>query len=500
MMPFTARMRSLFSLKAQIIPCLILICLSLCSCRGGEKDTSLEAIKERGSITLITRNNSNCYYIYRQEPAGFEYELAERFSDHLDVELKVVTPAWNSMIPKLKHGAGDFIGAGMTITDARKNEVDFSRGYLGVQQQIVVHRGDRAIKDIRDLDQKTVHVRSGTTYEQRLEELNEREDLDIGIERYSDLPTEELIRRVAQKRIRITVADSNIALLNRRYYPDVRIAFPIEEEQSLGWAVRKGNNQLLREINDFFNRIKKNGVFGSIYEKYYADVHIFDYVDLKKFHQRLETRLPRYKNIIKKAAREHGFDWKLIAAVVYQESHFDPNARSYTGVRGLMQVTLRTAREMGITNRLDPKQSVKAGVKYLASLYDRWDNLSGLNRVKFALASYNVGYGHVLDAQKIAKQEGFDPQDWSGLKQALPLLRIKEYYQRTRYGYARGTEPVRYVSRIMKYYNILKQRDDVALGRENRATAPMVDIQGRCAMKSTCVPTPSGWNDNQPDS
>ncbi|MGM0758558.1 MAG: membrane-bound lytic murein transglycosylase MltF [Thermodesulfobacteriota bacterium] len=439
-------------------------CFFCLACSSGEKDSSLEAIKERGYITLITRNNANSYYIYRNKPAGFEYDLAKRFSEHLGVELKLITPSWDQMIPKLNQGEGDFIAAGLTITEKRKEKVDFSQGYLTVQQQIVLHRGDRAIKDISDLDGKTVHVRSGTTYEERLEELNQREDMNIDIERHDDLPTEELIRRVDRKRIRITVADSNIAMLNRRYYPSIRIAFPIEEEQSLGWAVHKGNTQMLQEINSFLDKIEDSGFFAKIHERYYADVHIFDYVDLIKYHQRLETRLPRFKTIIKKHAQKHGFDWKLIAAVIYQESYFDPNARSYTGVRGLMQVTQITAREMGITNRMDPEQSVQAGVKYLARLYDRWEEISGLNRFKFALASYNVGYGHVRDAQKIARQEGYDPQQWSGLKKALPLLRIQKYYSQTRYGYARGTEPVRYIKRIMKYYNILKQREDIAAG------------------------------------
>jgi membrane-bound lytic murein transglycosylase F len=462
-------------LQRAFIPALLLctaaISLFPLGC-GGEKDSSLQAIKERGSITFITRNNANCYYIYRDKPAGFEYDLAKRFSEHLGVELEVITPAWEEMIPKLKQGRGDFIGAGFTITEAREKIVDFSRGYLPVQQQIVVHRGDRAVRDLSDLDGKTVHVRSGTTYEQRLRELNERESLSIDIALHPDLPTEELIRRVARKRIRITVADSNIAMLNRRYYPSIRIAFPIEEKQSLGWAVREGNTQLLREINAFLDKIKENGEFAQIHERYYADVHIFDYVDLIKFHQRLETRLPRYKDIVKKEARKYGFDWKLIAAVIYQESHFNPNARSYTGVRGLMQVTQRTAREMGISNRMDPEQSVRAGVKYLDRLYERWDELSGLDRFKFALASYNIGYGHVRDAQKLAREEGYDPREWSGLEKALPLLRIKKYYKQTRFGYARGTEPVRYVTRIMKYYNILKQREDIAKHRASGEAAP----------------------------
>ena len=442
--------------------CLTTACLALAACNGESGGSSLEAIRERGSLTMITRNNANCYFLYRNKPAGFEYDLAKRFSKHLGVELNVVTPAWDRMIPKLKQGKGDFIAAGLTITPERKEKVDFTRGYFPVQQQVVLHRGDRGIRDLSDLDKETVHVRAGTTYEQRLRELNQRKDLEIDIELHPDLPTEELIRRVARRQIRITVADSNIAMLNRRFYPSIRIAFPIEEEQTLGWAVRKGNNALLRELNDFLDRIEESGYLGKIRDRYYADVHIFDYVDLIKYHQRLETRLPHFKDIIKKEAERHGFDWKLIAAVVYQESHFDRLARSYTGVRGLMQITQRTAREMGITNRLDPEQSVRAGVKYLKRLYDRWEEISGRDRIKFALASYNVGYGHVRDAQDIARRQGYDPEEWSGVRKALPLLRIKEHYQQTRYGYARGTEPVRYVQRIMKYYSIIRQREDVA--------------------------------------
>jgi membrane-bound lytic murein transglycosylase F len=308
------------------------------------------------------------------------------------------------------------------------------------------------------MDGERIHVRSGTSYQQRLQELQE-EGLDFDIVLHRDLPTEELIRQVAEEEIKITIADSNIALLNRRYYPDIRIAFPIEEPQSLGWAVRSGDKKLLNKVNDFFDYIKHNGSFGDIYERYYRNVTIFDYVDLKKFHKRLETRLPKYESIIKREAEKHGFDWRMIAAVIYQESHFNPMARSYTGVRGLMQVTQRTAKEMGIKNRLNPVQSIKGGVHYLAKQYNRFGGIENLTeRLLFALASYNIGYGHVRDAQRICRNKGWDPHKWVSLKKALPLLRFKKYFKNTRYGYARGTEPVRYIGRILTYYDIIKRK------------------------------------------
>ena len=455
------RSRRPLSFRSRIALPTILVCMalaaSLCGC--GEEERTLEAIEDAGTITMITRNNANSYFIYRSRPMGFEYELAEAFCEHLDLELRIITPDWQKMFSALNEHRGDFIAANLTITPARQEEVDFSEPYMDVQQQVVVHRKNRHIDEIGDLDGRTVHVRAETTYEDRLEELNEQEGLMIGIVRHADMPTEELIRMVSKEEIEITVADSNIALLNRKYYPEIRIAFPIEEEQSLGWAVRKGNEELLGKINAFFDEIKKNGLYGKIYERYYGDVHIFDYVDLKKFHARIDSRLPRYKGIIQRAAEKHGFDWRLIAAVVYQESHFNPRARSFTGVKGLMQVTLTTAKEMGISNRLDPEQSVKAGVKYLKKMFSRWEDIPEPHRMKFALASYNIGYGHVRDAQKLARKQGLDPKKWPSLEKTLPLLRLKRYYKQTKYGYARGTEPVRYVERITRYYDILRKEE-----------------------------------------
>lgn len=419
---------------------------------------TLKDIKENGEITVIMTNNANVYYSYRDEYMGFEYDLVKKFAEFLDVKLKVVTPGWNDMFNALNSGKGDMIAAGVTITPPRKELADFSQGYLDVQQQVVVHKSNRSIKKIKDLSGEKIHIRSQTSYEERLKEL-QKNGLDIEIVYHKNVPTEELIQMVSEKKIRITVADSNIARLNQRYYPDIKIAFPISEPQSLGWAVRKNSNRLLKEINKFFDKIEKNGTFGQIYERYYRNVSIFDYVDIKRFHRRLETRLPKYKGIIKKAAEKHGFDWRLIAAMVYQESHFNPHARSYTGVRGLMQVTQRTAKEMGIKNRMNPEQNVKAGVAYLAKIFHRFDEIEDPNtKMLFALASYNVGYGHVRDAQNICRKKGWNPDTWGSMKKALPLLRVRKYYKNTKYGYARGTEAVRYVRRIITYYDIIKQK------------------------------------------
>jgi membrane-bound lytic murein transglycosylase F len=386
---------------------------------------------------------------------GFEYDLAKAFSDYLDVELEIATPTWEGLLQGLEERKGDFVAASMSVTKSRSERVDFSTAYLPVQQYIVLNKDDPA-KTLKDLAGKTVCVRKGTTYEEVLKKLKGN-GLNIRIRLYDDMPTEELIRMVAEKEIEATVADSHIALLNRRYYPDARIAFPVGKPSKIAWAVRKGEERLLRQINKFFEMIKEDGTFDRIYAEYFRNVETFDYVDLKRYYRRLETRLPKYRDTIKKVAEKYGFDWRLIAAMIYQESHFDPRARSYTGVRGLMQVTLDTAREVGIESRLDPKQSIHGGVKYLKKSYDKFEGLPEPERLLMALASYNVGYRHVQDAQYIAKTQNNDPNSWAAVKKTLPLLCRRKYYKKTRSGYCRGREAVRYVDRIMTYYDILKR-------------------------------------------
>ena len=435
---------------------LILIFLTIPILFSCVKKSGLEEIKESGKITVITRNNAHCYYTYQDKPMGFEYDLAKAFSDYLGVSLNVVTSHWEKLFEVLNAGGGDFIAASLTVTPSREKLIDFSGEYLSIQQQAVIHASNNGIKKLEDLKGKIIHVRRGTSYEERLNELK-NEGLEITIQLHEDTPTEELIRMVAEKEIEVTIADSNVAFLNRRYYPDVKIAFPIEEQQSLAWAIKKREAGLQRAINEFFKKIKDDGTFAKIYNQYYSNVEIFDYVDLKKYHRRLKTRLPKYKEIIKSTAEEHGFDWRLIAAMVYQESHFNPRARSFTGVRGIMQLTLDTAKDVGIENRLDPEQSITGGVKYLKRLYERYEDVKDPDRVLITLASYNVGRGHIVDAQKIAKEKDLDPYSWNSLQEVLPLLRYRKYYKKTKNGYCRGTEPVRYVNRIMTYYEILKR-------------------------------------------
>lgn len=441
---------------------ILLSLIALLGCPAS--DTSLSRILNRNEITVITDNSAHGYYIYQEQPMGFEYDLAKAFADYLGVDLKVVTPGWDNMFNVLKAGRGDFIASSLTQTSERESQVDFSNGYMTVQQQVVVRKGNRAINEIEDLNGQTVHLRSHTSYHERLLALKNR-GVDLKIELHDNIPTEEFLRQVQDREIPLTVADSNIIQLNRRYYPDIVSAFPVSEKQDLGWAVKTGDQALLKKIDDFFVHIKETGTYAKIYNRYYAGTEIFDYVDIKKFHRRLNTRLPKYEDTIMAVSKKYNFDWRMVAALIYQESHFDPRAESYTGALGLMQLTRITADEMGVKDRLDPVANIKSGIRYLNRLFQRFNEVRRRDRIKFALASYNVGYGHVRDAQMISKDQNLDPNSWETMKKVLPMLRYPQYYQQTKYGYARGTEPVRYVKRIGKYYDILRMKTGMATTR-----------------------------------
>jgi peptidoglycan lytic transglycosylase F len=421
----------------------------------------VEKIEKPGTLRLITNNSINSYYYYNGQPTGFEYDLAREFAAFINVDLDIVIPGWNNMFNYLEQNKGDFIAAGLAITKKRLERVNFSIPYMSIQQRIVHHKLTFGPKNIEDLAFRSIDIRRGTSYHSRLEEIK-RSGINFNYILHDNIPTEELIRMVHNRKIKFTIADNNIAYLNQRHYPDIRIGIAIQEKEFLAWAVNKNNSKLLEQINNFFLHAIETGLLQKISDKYYANIEDSDPFDLKRFHQRIETRLPKYKETIVEESRKYDFDWKFIAAVVYQESHFNPNATSFTNVKGLMQVTEVTAEEMGIKNRLNPSQSIKAGIKYLDKMVKKFDYIEDdYEKILFALASYNIGYGHVMDAMKIAKKMGLDEKKWKNLKTVLPLLSKEKVYKKTRHGYARGWEPVQYIERILTYYDILKQKKSI---------------------------------------
>jgi membrane-bound lytic murein transglycosylase F len=418
----------------------------------------LNNILEKNEISIITRNNAHCYYIYRDQKMGFEYDLAKEFADYLGVKLKIIIiEKWEDMIPRLMSGQGQVIAASLTITPKRKKIIMFSKEYMTTQQQIIVNRENHTIHKLEDLSGKTIYVRKGTSYEEQLKEL-QKKGMSIKIKAMDNIPTAELIQKVAKGEIDITIADSNVAMLNRRYFPKAVARGYISNRDHIGWAVSPGAKELLEKINEFFNKIQEDGTFNQIYKKYYSDIDLFDYVDLRAYHRRLHSRLPKYIPLIRAIAEQHGFDWRIIAAQIYQESHFHNWAKSPSGAYGLMQLTSKTAQSYGVEDLYDPKQNISAGVRHLKELYDLFTDAEGADRLFIAFGAYNTGQGHIRDAQRLAKKMNLDPNKWSSLSKTLPLLRKWEYFKDAKYGYCRGTEPVQYVRQIMIYYDILRHQ------------------------------------------
>ena len=447
---------SLFLSLLTILICSIFI--GTAGCQRSPSSTTLDDIISDGEITVITRNTPHCYYLYSGYSIGFEFDLSKAFADFLGVELKVkIVKNDSDLIPALKAGQGAFIAASLTSSQERQHDILFSNEYMGIRQHIIVHRDNESVHWAEDLSGKAVHVQRGTSYQKQLQKLKEQ-GINLSIILHDDLPTEELIRRVVDGEIEVTIANSNAALLNRLYYPQAFIAGPITERESVAWAVNPGSKKLLEVMNAFFKAIKENGTYNEIYERYYTEAVAYDFDGLNHYHEAIRTKLPKYSSIIKHAANKYGIDWVLIAAQMYQESKFDPKARSHAGAYGLMQLILPTAKALGVRDILDPEENIHAGVKHLKNLNEFFKKADGPDRLFISLAAYNVGKGHILDAQAIARKKGLDPYKWSSLAITLPLLSQEKYYSKSRYGYCRGTEPVNYIKQIIVYYDILKRK------------------------------------------
>ncbi|EDY86523.1 extracellular solute-binding protein, family 3 [gamma proteobacterium HTCC5015] len=420
--------------------------------------SQLERIQDRGYLNAITRFGPTTYYKGPEGDTGFEYDLLSLFAEELGVELRLKTPeSFADFLPLLAGGSADLAAAGITVTDKRKELVTFGPPYTSTTQQLIYKSGvNRRPKNMGDTVGKTIEVLAGSTHEETLieskalyPELDWQTDEDANIE--------ELLKKVNDDTIDFTVADSSDIKVNRRYMPELRVAFNLTDPEPLAWAFPKNkDDSVLKAAQAFFDRIKKDGTLTQLNERHFGHIKRFDYVDKRTFLRHIEGRLPLYKLSFQQAAMQNDLDWRLLAALGYQESHWDPNATSPTGVRGLMMLTQRTAAQLGVKNRLDPRQAIFGGARYLRQRYERIpERIQMPDRMWFALASYNVGLGHLEDARVLTESMGKNPDLWIDVKEVLPLLSKPKYYRQTKYGYARGWEPVRYVQHIRDYYQVL---------------------------------------------
>jgi membrane-bound lytic murein transglycosylase F len=432
--------------------------LLLSGCGVEVQPTALERVKAAGELRVVTRNSPATYFQDRNGETGFEYELVKRFAEDLGVELKIETADnLDDLFNRLQSTDGPALSAaGLVVSAGRQSRAQFSHAYLEVTPQVVYRNGMPRPTGVTDLVGKRIVVLKGSTHAEQLAALKLQYP-ELSYAESADEEVVDLLRMVDEGEIDLTLADSNELAMNQVYFPKVRVGFDFGETTSMGWAMAPGeDHSLLDAVNIFLDKAQQNGTLQRLKERYYGHVDVLGYVGAYTFAKHLQERLPRYQQTFQQAAKQHSVDWRLLAAMGYQESLWQPDATSKTGVRGLMMLTQNTAQAMGVVNRLDAKQSIRGGAKYIAKIkHELPESLIDPDRTWFALAAYNIGGAHLTDARKLAKAEGLNPDKWLDVKKMLPRLSQKKWFSKTRYGYARGGETVHFVQNIRRYYDIL---------------------------------------------
>ena len=310
-----------------------------------EIDTENEKV-----ITVITRNAPTTFYYGSDDlKRGFEYDLVEAFAKKHKYKVKyIIKDSISSVISALENGEGDFIAAGLTDTKERRKKFKMGPGYLDVQEQVVCANKIRP-KSKKDLEKYDLEIMSRSSYVETLNNI--KKDIpSLTWREHKGYTTEHIFERMDQKKVECTISDSHIALLNRRYYPRMNITFALSGIENLAWVFPKNStsSKLHNQVKKWFPRFMKTESFRSIKDVYFADAEVFEFYDLVVYHKRIGTLLPKYINLFKKAGKKYNIDWRFIAAQSYQESHWNKHAKSPTGVRGMMMLTLPTAKQMGV--------------------------------------------------------------------------------------------------------------------------------------------------------
>ncbi|MEM7410174.1 MAG: transporter substrate-binding domain-containing protein [Myxococcota bacterium] len=421
----------------------------------GRSVGDLAAIRERGVLRVLTRSNAAHHYVWNGRILGFEYELAREFARRLGVELEVVVPPSHAdLVPWLRKGRGDLIAASLLRSPERAEAlgVSFSERTQRVRPMVVARRDEASLADLTALEGRRIHVRRSSAHWQILHALR-ASGLAIEIEAVpEDLETEEIIEGVALGVYDLTVADSHIVDIALAWRDDVRAALPLSGSTELGWAVRRHNPELRAEIDAFFRKEYRGTFYNVLAKRYFrSPARIRLHAENRASRA---GRLSPFDELLRRYASRYGFDWRLIAAQMHQESKFDPRARSFAGARGLLQVMPRTARSVGLPNVEHPETGIHAGIRYLARLRGRLeDSLSVADRNWLALAAYNAGEGHLADARRLARERGLDPNRWFGhVETAMLAKRSRSVAAKSPMGYCRCDEPVRYVRAVRDRY------------------------------------------------
>jgi len=426
-----------------------------------KKESLLDKIKANKVLDVVLLNAPSTYYIGAQGKQGFEYDLLKAYAHNLGVDLNITAANTTKEAIELSRTLNPHItSAALAKTPIREKSFNFGPSYFEVQEQVVCNRSmlksKKFPRDVEDLAGLNIVIGADTSYVETIDSLK-RDGFEVDANISSEFSTEELLAQVAAHEIDCTIADSNIYAVNLRYMPEIALAFAISEREQVAWLMADNSKELKADMYAWLNSFNQSGEMARLKDHYYSYVLFFDYYNTKMFYKRVKSRLPKYTKFFKEASKDYNIPWTLLASISYQESHWNPNAKSFTGVRGLMMLTNKTAKLLGVKDRLDPKSSIVGGTRHIKQMIKfAPKEVVGEDRIKFALAAYNVGLGHIHDAQKLARRMGFNPNIWSDLKKILPLLSQKKYYKTLKYGYARGEEPVKYVDSIYNYMDIMK--------------------------------------------
>ncbi|MBW7471637.1 membrane-bound lytic murein transglycosylase MltF [Marinobacter sp. F4218] len=449
-----------FSFSTLILPLLLAGCSD--SSSNATSPTAAAELKpptESGVLKVATRNGSTTYYLDRHEnPVGPEYALISDYAKARGWEVEwTMLDSTSEVLDSLNAGTTHLAAAGLTHLPSRDER--FSRGpaHTEITEQLVCHRDARPLpRQPENLPGTEIVVTADSSYVETLTRLKSQY---AGLEFTEDAnrTTEVILSAVADRDIGCTVADSNIVQVMRRHFPHLEVAMNLTTGQNLGWYLPTGSDDLASDAREWMNSVEGDEAIGRMEDLYYAYIGDFDFVDLRALNRRIEDRLPEFIDEFREAEAKTGMPADLLAALSYQESHWDPDAKSPTGVRGIMMLTQRTAESLGVNNRLDPYAAIDGGARYLADRHRRLpETIPEPDRTFLALASYNIGRGHLLDARQLARSLNKNPDSWQDMSEVLPLKADKRYYPSTRYGYARGYEPVHYVQRIRNYRDVIQ--------------------------------------------
>lgn len=418
----------------------------------GKAENRIAAIQERGELRVSTLYSPLIYDDINGKTIGLDYELAQLFADYLGVKLKVtVRQNINQLFDDLDHDRADILAAGLVYNSERSKNYQPGPTYYSVSQQVVYRVGSLRPRSLADITDQQLTIAPGHVVIDDLRALKEKKYPNLSWTVDPKLGTTELLEQVKDKKLAYTIADSVAISLFQRVHPEIAVALDVTDEQPVTWFTQLDDDQTVSAaMLDFFNSINEDGTLARLEEKYLGHGDDFDYVDTRTFLRAVDSVLPGLQPLFEKYAQE--IDWKLLAAISYQESHWDAQATSPTGVRGLMMLTKNTAQSLGISDRTDAEQSISGGAQYLQDMMAKVpETVPEGERIWFALAAYNMGYAHMLDARALTAKTKGNPDSWSDVKQRLPLLSQKQWYQKLTYGYARGHEAYAYVENIRKY-------------------------------------------------